>query len=358
MNAYHDGTEDDFTFSYSRDNLVYTPMVTVTATTDNDVKQAYLFPEDVSGTIYVRVQDTDSTQGNRQLDSLFVDYLVITTTMGGGSVAAPVVTITAPSDGSTFTQGATVSFAGTASDAEDGELGGSLAWKSSIDGAIGTGAGFSTSALAVGQHTITATVTDSGGLSGVGSITITVLPAGGLSLSVAGYKVRGVQHADLAWSGATTSKRDDRPQWGRHRDRSEFPSLRRRLHRQHRQQRQWHLHVPGLRRRGWRLVLECRDRHVLTLESVARDGHAKHRGGRSQRSGHSRRHAGVRRNTGSVPKPDRLSRAEPQPRRIPGCVPDRLAGPGGCGAGSRSRGGERQCACCSMSSCRGSSVRT
>jgi hypothetical protein len=180
-------------------------MVTVAATTDNDVKQVYPFLEDVSGTIYVRVQDTDSTQGNRQLDSLFVDYLVITTMMGGGGGAAPVVTITAPSDGSTFTQGAMVSFAGTASDVEDGELGGSLAWKSSIDGAIGTGAGFSTSALAVGQHTITATVTDSSGLSGVGSITIAVLPAGGLSLSVAGYKVRGVQHADLAWSGATTS---------------------------------------------------------------------------------------------------------------------------------------------------------
>jgi serine protease len=32
-----------------------------------------------------------------------------------------------------------------------------------------------------------------------------VLPAGGLSLSVAGYKVKGIQHADLAWSGATTS---------------------------------------------------------------------------------------------------------------------------------------------------------
>ena len=205
MNAHHDGTEDDFTFSYSRDNSVYTAMVTVAATTDTALGPTFLFPEDVSGTIYVRVQDTDGTAGNRQLDSLFVDFLVITTMMGGDSVTAPVVTITAPSDGSVFTQGATVSFAGTASDAADGNLGGSLAWTSSIDGAIGTGAGFSTSALAVGQHTITSTVTDSSGLSGVDSITMTVLPGGGLSLSVAGYKVKGIQHADLAWSGATTS---------------------------------------------------------------------------------------------------------------------------------------------------------
>ena len=205
VNAYHSGTEDDFTLSYSRDNLVYTPMVTVTATTDNGLVQTYLFPQDVSGTLYVRVQDTDSTQGRRQLDSLFVDLLLITTMMGGGSAVAPVVTITAPSDGAVFTQGAPVSFAGTATDVEDGDIGGDLAWTSSINGAIGSGAGFSTSALSVGQHTIAATVTDSGGLTGVDSITITVQAAGGVSLSVTGYKVKGVQRADLTWTGATTS---------------------------------------------------------------------------------------------------------------------------------------------------------
>ena len=114
VNAYHSGAEDDFAFSYSRNNVVFTPMVTVTATTDNDTLQTYVFPQDVAGTLYLRVQDTDSTAGNAQLDSLFVDVLGITTLFEGGS---------------------------------------------------GTG----------------------------------------IALSASGYKVKGLQHVELAWSGATTA---------------------------------------------------------------------------------------------------------------------------------------------------------
>ena len=88
---------------------------------------------------------------------------------------APTVTITAPADGSTATQGDSLSFAGTASDPEQGDLSASLAWSSSLDGAIGSGASFSTSALSVGSHTITASVTDAGGLSDADAITVTVL---------------------------------------------------------------------------------------------------------------------------------------------------------------------------------------
>ncbi|MFO0981465.1 MAG: hypothetical protein U1E76_06875 [Planctomycetota bacterium] len=40
----------------------------------------------------------------------------------------------------------------------------SLAWTSNLQGQIGTGGTFTRSDLVVGTHTITATVTDSGGL--------------------------------------------------------------------------------------------------------------------------------------------------------------------------------------------------
>src|SRR5688572_22955065 len=89
---------------------------------------------------------------------------------------APLVTITAPGNGSSSTVGQPVAFAGTATDAEDGSLTANLSWVSSRDGAIGSGGTFSTSALTVGSHTITASVTDSGGLSGSASITIAVNP--------------------------------------------------------------------------------------------------------------------------------------------------------------------------------------
>ncbi len=51
---------------------------------------------------------------------------------------------------------------------------GSLAWSSSIDGTIGSGGSFSTLALSLGTHTITASVADGGGLGGSDSITVTI----------------------------------------------------------------------------------------------------------------------------------------------------------------------------------------
>ena len=95
---------------------------------------------------------------------------------GGTSNTPPVVNISSPADGATYASGATVSFSGSAADAEDGDLSGSLAWTSSLDGPLGTGAAFN-AVLSDGTHTITASVTDSGGL--VGSDTVTVTVGGG-----------------------------------------------------------------------------------------------------------------------------------------------------------------------------------
>jgi hypothetical protein len=86
---------------------------------------------------------------------------------------APVVTITSPADGSAFASGATILFAGIASDTEDGDLAADLAWTSNIDGSIGTGGSVSAT-LGDGNHTITASATDLGGRTGSDSITITV----------------------------------------------------------------------------------------------------------------------------------------------------------------------------------------
>ncbi|HUF37627.1 MAG TPA: S8 family serine peptidase, partial [Anaerolineales bacterium] len=129
---------------------------------------------------------------------------------GGGGNNPPTVSITSPSDGATFASGASISFAGSASDTEDGSLTSSLVWTSSLDGQIGTGGSFS-AVLSDGTHTITASVTDSGGSSGSDSITLTVGGGGGtdpITLSVNAYKVKGEKYADLAWSGATSTNVD------------------------------------------------------------------------------------------------------------------------------------------------------
>jgi subtilisin family serine protease len=89
--------------------------------------------------------------------------------------AAPTATITAPASGASVTKGASVTFTGSGTDAEDGALSGaSLVWTSSIDGQIGTGATFATTSLSAGTHTITLRARDSKGATGTTTRTITV----------------------------------------------------------------------------------------------------------------------------------------------------------------------------------------
>jgi hypothetical protein len=87
---------------------------------------------------------------------------------------APEVSLTAPGNNSVFDVSASINFAGSADDEEDGDLSGSLAWTSNLDGTIGNGGSFSTT-LSAGNHTINASVTDSGGLSDVEQITVAVV---------------------------------------------------------------------------------------------------------------------------------------------------------------------------------------
>ncbi len=99
--------------------------------------------------------------------------------LAGGGNTAPSVSITTPTSGTSVAAGSSVSFAGSATDVEDGNLSAGLTWTSNLSGAIGSGPTFSTTALAVGLHTITASVTDSGGLPGAASINLTVAGLGG-----------------------------------------------------------------------------------------------------------------------------------------------------------------------------------
>ena len=86
------------------------------------------------------------------------------------------MTIASPANGATVTAGASTSFSGSASDSQQGNLTSQLVWRSNLAGQIGTGGSF-TRALTAGTHTITATVTDSGGLTTQRSITVYAVAA-------------------------------------------------------------------------------------------------------------------------------------------------------------------------------------
>lgn len=97
--------------------------------------------------------------------------------VSGPANDAPVVTILSPANGDVFSSGAAIpiSFSGSATDSKDDDvtLTSSIEWSSNIDGSIGTG-GSVLSVLSNGQHTITASVTDSGQKTRQATIEITV----------------------------------------------------------------------------------------------------------------------------------------------------------------------------------------
>lgn len=88
--------------------------------------------------------------------------------------APPVVTIAQPADSAVFDPGVAITFTAAATDPEDGDLSPSIAWTSTLDGAIGSGRSFTVSTLSAGVHTIVASVSDSDGGVGADTIHVTV----------------------------------------------------------------------------------------------------------------------------------------------------------------------------------------
>jgi hypothetical protein len=70
---------------YSTDDNVFTEMFTVSADQDDQSYQSYELPENISGTVYIRLTDTDSTPGNRELDTVYIDHMYIRTILQPGN---------------------------------------------------------------------------------------------------------------------------------------------------------------------------------------------------------------------------------------------------------------------------------
>jgi chitinase len=79
IQAYHTTSRDNdhFTFSYSTDNVNFSPMLTVTKTMDDNTFQAFTLPATLKGMVYIRVVDTNRTAGKSSQDTLYVDQMFI-----------------------------------------------------------------------------------------------------------------------------------------------------------------------------------------------------------------------------------------------------------------------------------------
>jgi hypothetical protein len=94
-------------------------------------------------------------------------------TLGTAAGTPPVVTIQSPAAGTTAPFGPGVTLSATAIDAQDGDLSAHIAWSSSLDGSLGTGASL-TRNLTLGSHVLTAVATDNDLNRGSASTTVTV----------------------------------------------------------------------------------------------------------------------------------------------------------------------------------------
>lgn len=158
-----------------------------------------------TGTHTISAKVTDS-MGSTASASISVTVTTATNTV-------PVVTISSPLNLAVFTEGTAILFSGSATDKEDGSLTSKLIWRSSLDGALGTGGSFS-KVLRAGSHVIEASVKDSAGAVVSKKVSITVNTTTvtqttvSATLTVNAYKVKGAQKADLAWSGLTATSVD------------------------------------------------------------------------------------------------------------------------------------------------------
>ncbi len=85
----------------------------------------------------------------------------------------PIVTITAPADGSIFPSGTDITFEGNATDPDGGSV--TLSWRSSLDGFLGAGSPISHDDLSLGAHGIWLVGIDEDGESDSATVAISIL---------------------------------------------------------------------------------------------------------------------------------------------------------------------------------------
>ncbi|WP_086930688.1 thrombospondin type 3 repeat-containing protein [Agarilytica rhodophyticola] len=186
---------------------------TASDTEDGDLSGGIMWSSDIDGALGTAssLALANLSQGTHVITASVTDSASATasasvtiTITSSSSNMPPAIAITLPNTGITVTQGSAVTFNGDANDSEDGNISSVITWQSSIDGALGSGASLTTSALSVGSHTITATINDSASLSASDSITIVVASDSG-----GGNGLAFTQSADIGNPGqAGTSAYD------------------------------------------------------------------------------------------------------------------------------------------------------
>jgi hypothetical protein len=204
-NAWQTGSgEDAFRFEYSTNGSTYDTLFTVSSG-DTAQEHTALLPLGTAGLLYVRVVDTDRTQGNRNVESIHIDHLYVR--VEGGSVGTPPLAPQSLSASAMSASQVDLSWQDMSGDEMGFEIQRSTdgsSWQS-IANAPADATAYSDTSVAGGMlyyYRINA-FNAAGASSWDGPVTAQT-PVG-LALSVNAYKVKGVQHADLSWTGGGAS---------------------------------------------------------------------------------------------------------------------------------------------------------
>lgn len=98
VEAFHNSTVEDFVFEYSTDGVNWITMFTVTKTADDDQAQSYVLPTTTSGTVYVRVTDTDRSNKEGTTDTIFIDDMYIRSGAPAPTASLPSIVFDADDD--------------------------------------------------------------------------------------------------------------------------------------------------------------------------------------------------------------------------------------------------------------------
>ncbi len=213
-NAWSSGSSDgdDFQFQWSTDGSSYSNAFSVSSLSP-DNQQSTVLPVDLSGTVYVRVIDTDNRRGTVALDTVFVNHLVI---------RADNMPVTPPADPSGL--GATdiahnqvdLSWNDNAGDesayeVQRSESGGGFSIIATLSADVKAYSDTSVSPMTSYQYRVRALKgTAASGYSTAPSVTTPDLPAGTIVLNANGAKVKGKHQVNLSWDGSNGDNIDIR----------------------------------------------------------------------------------------------------------------------------------------------------
>lgn len=210
-NAWSGGSNDGdtFDFEYSLNGGGSWSFLFNVSTTSPGNQQSAEIPGAPSGNILIRVVDTDQTQGNADEDTVYVDHLYVqvgnppTEPPDGGAEGLNAAGVSSSQIDLAWTDGASNETGYRVERSPNGSSDWTLLEELPNDSESYSDSGLSASTTYYYRVTAFNPIGAYSPAAQASATTQAPPPPPSLSLSAAGYKVKGVHHIDLSWSGAS-----------------------------------------------------------------------------------------------------------------------------------------------------------